>query len=91
MNMLELWFSATGGWSWFPVLFTGTFDQIDASAARYVKTHGHLVMDEAAFEALVDDGNVEVGPLLADALYPSCEHGMLARLCAGPQHYPMDV
>lgn len=26
-------------------------------------------------------------PLLVDALYPSCEHGMSAALCEGPMHY----
>lgn len=27
---------------------------------------------------------------LYDRLYPKCEHGLLAELCAGPQHYPYD-
>lgn len=29
-------------------------------------------------------------PLTYDALYPTCEHGMSASLCAGPNHYPSD-
>ena len=27
---------------------------------------------------------------LAEALYPTCEHGLSLQLCAGPGHYPMD-
>ena len=33
-----------------------------------------------AFEMLLHPGDFEV-----------CEHGLSANLCAGPQHYPMDI
>lgn len=29
-------------------------------------------------------------PQLYVRLYPTCEHGLSAHLCYGPQHYPMD-
>lgn len=32
----------------------------------------------------------DCNPDLHAALYPLCEHNMLAELCAGPQHYPYD-
>jgi hypothetical protein len=30
-------------------------------------------------------------PILTERLYPICEHGMSAQLCAGPMHYPTDA
>lgn len=30
-------------------------------------------------------------PDLAEALYPTCEHGLSLSLCAGPNHYPTDL
>lgn len=32
----------------------------------------------------------DAAPRLYDALYPTCEHGLSADLCAGYGHYPMD-
>jgi hypothetical protein len=32
----------------------------------------------------------DCSPALYELLYPKCEHGLLAELCAGPQHYPYD-
>lgn len=29
-------------------------------------------------------------PVLYDTLHPTCEHGLSERLCAGPNHYPLD-
>lgn len=33
----------------------------------------------------------ETAERLLDYLYPSCEHGLSASLCVGPNHYPMDL
>lgn len=55
----------------------------DAHAAAYVLARRHT---HAITEVAIPDNC----PALMDALYPVCEHGLSARLCAGPGHYPAD-
>jgi hypothetical protein len=80
--MITLQASADGGWHYFTVRFVG--DNVDARAAEYIKRKGKLVFDIA-------DDQLDGHPLTQEALYPSCEHGLSAWLCAGPGHYPTDM
>ncbi|AVD99370.1 hypothetical protein SEA_BILLNYE_198 [Streptomyces phage BillNye] len=80
-DMVTFEASADGGWHYFTVRFLG--GNLDARAANYVKRNVHLVF-------LIDDDQLDGHPLLQEALYPSCEHGLSLSLCAGPGHYPMD-
>ena len=57
----------------------------DEQAFAYLRplgaTHAWFLTDELA----------EVSDTMADFLWPSCEHGLSAWLCAGPMHYPADM
>lgn len=79
--------------------FTGP--RADEVAAAFIAersaTHAFalpLCADCAAGDGHYDDEpcvrDLDAFPLVMDALYPTCEHGMDGRLCAGPGHYPMD-
>ncbi|QIN94171.1 hypothetical protein PP459_gp062 [Streptomyces phage Wakanda] len=80
-GMVTLQVSSNGGWNYFTARFVG--DNADAMAADYIKRKGYLVF-------MHDDDQLDDNPLTQEALYPSCEHGLSASLCAGPNHYPMD-
>lgn len=86
--MLTLFINNNGGWDWTravgqrtKVIFDGP--NADSMAADYISRKGHLVIE-------AEDYNPESFPKVEEALYPSCEHGLSASLCAGPGHYPMD-
>jgi hypothetical protein len=61
----------------------------DAAAADYVNRRSSYVAcsvnDEDGWEIGID---AVLWPLLADAVYPICEHGMSAQSCYGPGHFP---
>lgn len=77
------------GWgAWIKVTVADT-PEADAAAAawfrRATEYHGYrdyhtATVDEAASTAL--------GTAMAEFLFPTCEHGMSAALCMGPDHYP---
>lgn len=69
-----------------PARWVVTFEGPDAEAwalayieARWT-THVVYELPDAPF-------SMAAYPLLADKLYPMCEHGMSADLCEGPDHY----
>ena len=87
--MLTLYINAYGGWNWtktewqeVKVIFEGP--NADKMAADYIGRKGHLVIQAD------HDADLSSFPLTEEALYPSCEHGLSASLCAGPDHYPME-
>lgn len=53
---------------------------------RYEGAYGNHAFFEVE-EAPID---FDLAPRLYDFLNPTCEHGLSAHLCAGPQHYPYD-
>lgn len=61
----------------------------EAQALAYLTprgaTHASWPATEADAERVMD-----TWPLMADKLWPTCEHGLSASLCAGPGHYPAD-
>ena len=86
--MITLYINNYGGWDWTrqggqraKVIFEGP--NADRMAADYIARKGYLVIEE--------DQDLINYPLTAEALYPSCEHGLSLSLCAGPGHYPMDM
>lgn len=86
---LIIYIAAYGGWNWnkkgtgyVKVTFTGP--DADATAANYISTHRHLVID--ANEDATEDW--DAFPLTMAALFPLCEHQMDANLCHGPNHFP---
>lgn len=59
----------------------------DEDAAAFIAARGAT----HAFTILNDeDDDLDAFPATLDVLFPSCEHGLSAWLCAGPGHYPMD-
>lgn len=67
----------------YRVTFQGP--QAEARAVAYMDARGRT---HAFREA--EGTNLEAFPVLADALYPLCHHGMDARLCMdpdGPHHF----
>lgn len=70
---------------WNNVYFTVTFPT-EALAVDYVTTRG----DHLAFFPFDDETPVDLDryPALAEALFPSCEHGLSQQLCYGEGHYP---
>ena len=56
----------------------------DELAAAYVRERG----DRLCFHAEDAEADWQQWPLLMEALYPTCEHGLSAQLCYGPGHYP---
>lgn len=86
--MLTLYINGYGGWHWTKtegqrtkVVFDGP--NADALAADYISRKGHLVIE-------AEDYDPNEFPMVEEKLYPSCEHGLSASLCAGPDHYPME-
>jgi hypothetical protein len=80
--------SAYGGWdfdrergSMTRVVFSD-----DATAADYITRKGYLVLEpeagEDGYPAIPEGWDLTMG-----ALFPTCEHGMDARNCAGPMHF----
>lgn len=77
------------GWGpWIKVTVAST-PEADKAAAEFFKRatayHGYrdyhtACVDEQASSAL--------GEALAEFFFPTCEHGMSAALCMGPDHYP---
>jgi hypothetical protein len=78
--------------SWFTsVTFHGDTETASRNAIAFLERKdaqhrrhdglGQIVWDLATGEPSDD---------LAAFLWPSCEHGMSAQLCAGPGHYPSD-
>jgi hypothetical protein len=65
----------------YRVIFTGP--NADAMAVAWIKAHQstHAIGAD-------DDFDWQTYPLTAEALNPTCEHGLSERLCAGPNHYP---
>lgn len=51
----------------------------------------HRGMTHAVCEVQAKPFSYAAFPRLYDLLYPTCEHGLSASLCEGPQHYPMDM
>jgi hypothetical protein len=82
-----------GGWGpWIKVTVAAT-PEADAAAAAFFrratvwprpdgeKYHTGCVDEEASAPG-------SFGPAMADIFDPSCEHGMSAHLCYGPDHFP---
>jgi hypothetical protein len=59
----------------------------EAWALRYIEARGST---HAVHEVEDKPFDVDKYPTLYDLLYPTCEHGLSAWLCEGPQHYPYD-
>lgn len=68
----------------YKVTFTGP--NADARAAAFIEGRSST----CAFELWDDETDMVLFPLTAEALWPTCEHGLSLALCAGPGHYPME-
>lgn len=92
-----------GGWDWTRergqstrVTFEGP--DAEAHALAFLDRHGYDVTGRLDFiwdlpvDETSDPADVDVFfdafPQLVARRFPTCEHGMDAGLCMGPQHYP---
>lgn len=73
-------------------LATFTGPDADKIAAEFIKarysTHAFNLEVEGQTEDTLDLADF---PLVSDLLFPVCQHGLSAHLCAGPGHYPADL
>lgn len=69
-----------------PARWTVRFEGPDAEAwaLAYVTARWST---HAVYELPEEPFSYQAYPLLADKLYPLCEHGLSADLCEGPDHY----
>lgn len=78
-----VWMTTQGGWgAWVKVTVANT-PEADKAAAEFFRRSNeprHVDEDLTTPDALGDE--------LSDVLFPTCEHGMSADLCTGPDHYP---
>lgn len=76
-----------GGWGpWIRVTVSDT-PAADAAAADFFRRASTMATGHAAH---VDESSTYLGPEMSDVFYPTCEHGMSAHLCYGPDHYPRE-
>lgn len=82
---LRLW--AIKGSHGYPVTFLGA--DADAHAAAWIASKSGTHAVEVIFEEMGDVDVLASFPKSMDALYPTCHHGMDARLCMDPigQHH----
>lgn len=59
----------------------------ETMALQFIEPRG---MTHAIYELESEPFDYYRYPKLYDFLYPTCEHGLSANLCAGPSHYPLD-
>lgn len=73
---------------WGPRILIAVADtaEADQAATAYLRrmTAYELGQENYHVAACIDG---QVRDNLAELLYPSCEHGMSAQLCAGPMHF----
>jgi hypothetical protein len=70
----------------YPVVFEGDGPDVEARALQFVKARSST---HAIYEIEATPIPEQYGQLL-DWLYPTCEHGLSASNCYGPQHYYFD-
>lgn len=83
------------GWgSWIKVTVADT-PEADAAAADffrrvcvYPRPDGEKYHVACLDPQQTEDNSAPLGEALAAYLFPTCEHGMSAQLCYGPDHYP---
>lgn len=74
-----------GGWgAWVRVDVADT-PEADAAAAAFFRRNSH----EAAY--VDEELTTDLGPEMEAVFFPTCDHGMSAQLCYGPDHYPSDA
>lgn len=80
-----------GGWgSWIKVTVADT-PEADAAAAAWFRRATSLANSDGIHyhTACVDEqASTALGSAMAEFLFPTCEHGMSAALCMGPDHFP---
>jgi hypothetical protein len=77
-----------GGWGpWTKVTVAAT-DAADAAAAAFLARATRYVPGEPYNVTNLDDASGDLRDQLAELLFPTCEHGLSAHLCAGEGHYP---
>lgn len=65
--------------------FTVVFSTEDQALAYFERKHTTHILTENEDAPMPDSWT-----RMNDKLYPTCEHGLSAWLCAGPEHYPTD-
>jgi hypothetical protein len=78
-----------GGWGPCIRVTVAATAAADAAAARFFRRASTLATGHAAH--VDEDATAVLGPAMTGVFYPTCEHGLSARLCAGPGHYPTDI
>lgn len=61
-------------------------EDAEAHALDFFERKGMTHVIEEVEGEFIDQGYRRI----IEKLYPTCEHGMSAHLCSGPQHYPYD-
>lgn len=80
-----------GGWgSWIKVTVAPTPEADAAAAAFFARATKYTVGAPYNVCHVDEETTGPLGDKLMDFFYPTCEHGLSADLCAGPQHYPYD-
>lgn len=69
----------------FPVIFSGrTWPEAEGHALAWYERKKSICAIHESDAAPLD---YELTPALVDRLDPTCEHGLSAHLCYGPDHY----
>jgi hypothetical protein len=68
---------------WYVVTFEGP--NAERMALDFI---GKRIMTHLVHEVDKTPVDYQQYPLLAERLFPDCEHGLSLALCSGPNHYP---
>ena len=62
----------------------------EAAAIAFLRRHTAWDLGQKDYRVISDVqiDSEDTGDALMDYLFPTCEHGLSAHLCAGPEHYP---
>jgi hypothetical protein len=77
------------GWGpWIKVTIADTPEADKAAAAFFKRATEYRGYRDYHTASVDEEASTALGEAMAEIFYPTCEHGMSADLCMGPDHYP---